>query len=151
MHEASLEKSHAENKIMILIFDHVETQPEQVLIQLPHSSLLNKATISPLYPSIKPDQITAYQLLAIHLSLNRHKTSFAKGHPEAYIPYMRTLPQDFDTVPLWREVVKDAAWSRLSQTEGVLPYGLKAATTEVSQKFWKDWTAVQVLWVRKKC
>lgn len=66
---------------------------------------------------------------------------------EDFVPYIRTLPQDFSTVPLWREVVKDEPWAEIVKEGGLLPQGLKATIEDVSKRYWKDWTHTSYTWV----
>lgn len=110
---------------------------------------MNSATVSPLYNAVLVKQLSAIQLLCLHLSLHRYSTTSSSADIEDFVPYIRTLPQDFSTVPLWREVVKDQDWATVLKEEpSVIPPGLLAAMEDVSKRFWKDWTHASFSWVR---
>lgn len=128
-------------------------QPRECLVKLPSKSLLNLATLVPLYPVSIRDNLTANQLLPLHIALYRHQ---AYGHQssssthETFTAYIQTLPQDFSTVPLWREKTGCKIWQRLEKPDsGLLPEGLRAKTEDVSKRFTSDWEKVQHVWASR--
>lgn len=122
-------------------------QPQQTLIQLPNSTLLHSVAIAPLYDIATVEKLSAIQLLCLHLSLHRYSEASQSADLEDFVPYIRTLPQDFSTVPLWREVVQDEGWTSLVNEDGLLPSGLRIAMEDVSKRFWKDWQRTSEVWV----
>lgn len=121
-------------------------------MRIPDAALLHRNTLLPLYPPELFESLTAIQLLSLHLCLYRHATLSDKSpqtsaeEPETFIPYLKTLPQDFATLPLCREIARDPIWQRIAE-EGLLPEGLKAKTEDVSRRFKKDWVATKAAWV----
>jgi hypothetical protein len=94
----------------------------------------------PLYGHLPQDKLSAIQLLCLHLARYRFGQADTNPSGETFLPYIATLPTDFSTVPLWREVVKDSTWAKMIAEDGLLPYGLRAAVQDVSERFWKDWS-----------
>lgn len=66
------------------------------------------------------------------------------------MPYIRSLPQDFSTLPLWREVTKDRSWLKILDAR-LLPTGLAAKTEDVNKRFESDWSATREYWVSRTC
>lgn len=110
-----------------------------MLISLPNSTLLNKSTILHLYDPSVVEKLSAIQLLCLHLAIHRFNNADRDDTVEDFLPYIRTLPQDFSSVPLWREVVKDEAWLSILRQPDLIPAGLLSAIEDVSKRFWKDW------------
>lgn len=104
-------------------------------------------TIAPLYDYDTVEKLSAIQLSCLHLSLHRFTKSSFSETAEDFIPYIRTLPQDFSTVPLWREVTKDESWTSLFTQDGLIPSGFRRAVEDVSERFWKDWKVTNDTWV----
>lgn len=88
------------------------------------------------------EALTANQLICLHLCLYR----YASVSSECFIPYIRSLPKDLSTVPLWREIAKDELWQKVVQAD-LLPPGLKAKTADVEKRFHSDWAATTEQWV----
>ena len=128
-------------------------QPRKCLVKLPSKSLLNLATLAPLYPVSIRDNLTANQLLPLHIALYRHSAydhQSSSSTPETFTAYIQTLPQDFSTVPLWREKTGCKIWQRLGRQDGrLLPEGLSAKTRDVSKRFTSDWETVQHVWASR--
>ena len=126
-------------------------QPREYLVKLPSKSLLNLATLAPLYPPSIGDNLTANQLLPLHIALYRHQAyehQSSSPSPETFTAYIQTLPQDFSTVPLWREKTECKIWQRLVRKDKrLLPEGPRAKTEDVSKRFASDWEKVQHVWV----
>jgi hypothetical protein len=66
---------------------------------------------------------------------------------ETFVQYIRSLPQDFGTVPLWREIMEDPTWKAVLKAE-LFPYGLKEKLDDVYRRFQTDWKATSTHWVR---
>ena len=130
-------------------------QPRECLVKLPSKSLLNLATLAPLYPASIRDNLTANQLLPLHIALYRRQTykhQSSSTSPETFIAYIQTLPQDFSTVPLWREKTGCSVWQRLERKDNrLLPEGLRAKAKDVSKRFTADWETVQHVWASHAC
>jgi hypothetical protein len=125
-------------------------QRNDKLVFIPKKALLNSLTIAPLYPKTLHQALNATQLISLHLALYRYaswKENAAEEAIETFIPYIRTLPLDFDTVPLQREVHQDKTWQHL-QDRKLLPYGLLEKTEDVSRRFHRDWQMSRDAWVR---
>ena len=118
-------------------------QPRERLLNIPHRALLNKSTIAHLYAPKLVASLSATQLLCIHLCRFRdaeHDASTSDDN-EAFIPYLRSLPISFETVPLWCQVTKGALWQKLVEQD-LLPMGLRAKVEDVKERFDRDWKAV---------
>lgn len=108
---------------------------------------MNKSTISHLYDAFIVETLSAIQLLCLHLALYRHnRPKQLSEEAEDFVAYIRTLPQDFSSVPLWREVVEDETWLSVVKDEGLVPAGLRTAIEDVSKRFWKDWITTNDIW-----
>lgn len=97
-------------------------------------------------PSIA-QALSAIQLLCLHLALKRFAATGEAIDGEDFVPYIRSLPQDFSTVPLWQEVIGNEAWLQIANDDRLVPYGLMAAIEDVSKRFWKDWKRTSGIWV----
>lgn len=120
-------------------------QPGQALVALPKSCLLNASTISSSYPSDLVTQLTAIQLICLHLCLNRRADdrSITTGK-ESYGEYIDTLPQTFETVPLWDvHTSSDSVWRRM-ESKGLIPISALRKANDVERRFQKDWQASKV-------
>ena len=126
-------------------------QAGEKLIQIPHAALLNRSTIGDLYTSELLEGLTATQLLSLHLCLYRHADPGPSENydleNETFIPYIRSLPLEFDTVPLGREISEETAWMQIRK-QYLLPEGLKGKTEDVRRRFDSDWKKTERLWVR---
>ncbi|KAG6850226.1 hypothetical protein H0H93_016073 [Arthromyces matolae] len=105
-----------------------------VMFSVPASALLNKATLTPLYPHASR-HLTAIQLMSLHLFFYKPKDLQPSSDP-SFGPYITTLPGDFAFHPLvWLCTCSETAGHGLLS---FLPANIALALDQVACRFLTD-------------
>lgn len=111
---------------------------------------MNILTLSQYYSCLdeKNIQLTATQLISLHLFLHRPAANVSSSDP-LFGPYISVLPRDFSSHPLvWtiaRAMRKTCNSDRLLD---ILPPATRSALNSVEKRFWDDWRRVSHCMVR---
>lgn len=125
--------------------------------------MLNIETLAPLYPDLYQSRVitvtrfrneiilrrdlTATQLLTMHLFLHCALDETRNSSDSDFGPYLNILPRQFDGHPLtWRICQEEREAFRLIRA--CLPPSLEASLRELANSFATDWASVRTTLVR---
>ncbi|TCD69710.1 hypothetical protein EIP91_006477 [Steccherinum ochraceum] len=120
-----------------------------LLFKIPARALINIKTLSPFYPAaVGPNgnlELSAVQMISLHLLL--HKPSDEDGSislDPTFGPYISTMPRDFSSHPCWWLVKQRMGRTEVHEDRLLesLPPSVMRELKLLSEKFWKDWSAV---------
>ncbi|KAH9946169.1 SET domain-containing protein [Epithele typhae] len=131
------------------LFAMRDCPPSTELFKIPATALLNKKTVSALYPDLRKSKLSAIQIVSLHLFLHRPSGEDDSADPR-FGPYISTLPRDFSSHPLsWLvscDVGRSDPWE--AQLLGMLPPAVSRQLKALRDRFWEDWRTVASTMVR---
>ena len=119
------------------------------LFKVPSTALMNRTTVSKLYPGLRKRKLSGIQLVSLHLLLHKPSGDNDSLDP-VFGPYISTLPRDFSSHPLtWmvkRTLKREDDWER--RTLEYLPSSVIGKLTALYKRFWDDWEVISGVLVR---
>lgn len=106
-------------------------------------------TLRHVYPQQFLQDLTAFQLLSLHLALH-HDLQPCSTNPktELWLPFIATLPKEFPELPLWW-MSKDPSskiYMTMMQLLANSPARFQEVCNTVAQRFAADWESTKTVW-----